>query len=131
MKKVADLNSEISAASQEQANGIEQISKAMNQLDQAIQNNASSSERVAKSAQDLTSQAESLNVQVSSLRQFVNGQSSNQKLAPSKPYQTPTHSESNHKKVVKLDPKKKSEMKATEIFPLDDKEAKIGKAEGF
>ena len=74
VKKVADLNSEISAASQEQANGIEQISKAMNQLDQAIQSNAASSEQVASSSSEMSSQASALADQVKKLRQFVNGQ---------------------------------------------------------
>ena len=73
VKKVADLNSEISAASQEQANGIEQISKAMNHLDQAIQSNASSSESVASSATEMSSQAESLSDLVSQMKQFVGG----------------------------------------------------------
>ncbi|HWU44048.1 MAG TPA: methyl-accepting chemotaxis protein, partial [Bdellovibrio sp.] len=40
VKKVADLNSEISNASSEQSNGIGEINKAMNQLDQVTQTNA-------------------------------------------------------------------------------------------
>jgi methyl-accepting chemotaxis protein len=75
VKKVADLNSEISAASQEQANGIEQISKAMNHLDQAIQSNASSSESVASAATEMSSQAESLSELVTQMKQFVGGSS--------------------------------------------------------
>ncbi|WP_408096214.1 methyl-accepting chemotaxis protein [Peredibacter sp. HCB2-198] len=73
VKKVAGLNSEISAASQEQANGIEQITKAMNHLDAAIQSNASSSEEVASSASEMSSQAECLKEQVVSLKRFVAG----------------------------------------------------------
>ncbi len=75
VKKVADLNAEISAASQEQANGIEQISKAMNHLDSAIQMNANSSQEVAAAASEMASQAECLNDQVGSLIQFVEGSS--------------------------------------------------------
>lgn len=74
VKKVADLNGEISAASIEQANGIEQISKAMNHLDQAIQNNASSAEQVDASADNMKSQAVSLKNVVDSLQTFVHGE---------------------------------------------------------
>ena len=76
VKKVADLNAEISAASQEQANGIEQISKAMNHLDSAIQMNANSSQEVASAATEMTSQAECLNDQVGHLMGFVEGKTS-------------------------------------------------------
>ena len=73
VKKVAELNSEISAASQEQANGIEQISKAMNHLDSAIQKNASSSEEVAASAEEMSSQSVQLVQYVGNLKEFVEG----------------------------------------------------------
>lgn len=77
-KKVSDLNSEIAAASAEQANGIEQISKAMNHLDAAIQSNASSSQQVAGLATEMSSQANSLTNLVDDLRHFIEGK--NQKL---------------------------------------------------
>lgn len=73
VKKVAELNSEISAASQEQANGIEQISKAMNHLDQAIQENAASSEEVASSAEEMSAQAEFLSGLILDMENFVKG----------------------------------------------------------
>lgn len=72
-KKVSDLNAEISAASQEQANGIEQISKAMNHLDQAIQSNASSSSEVASSAKEMSLQSDALTDMVGELKLFVEG----------------------------------------------------------
>lgn len=82
VKKVAELNSEISAASQEQANGIEQISKAMNHLDSAIQRNASSSEEVAASAEEMSSQSVQLVQSVGTLTGFVEGKvASGDKLA--------------------------------------------------
>lgn len=74
VKKVADLNAEISVASKEQANGIEQISKAMNQLDQAIQGNAASSQEVASSAEEMSAQAKTLTQSVNKLRGFINGE---------------------------------------------------------
>ena len=47
VKRVADLNGEIAASSAEQRTGIEQISRAMNQLDEASQNNANSARELA------------------------------------------------------------------------------------
>ena len=83
VKKVAELNSEISAASQEQANGIEQISKAMNHLDQAIQSNAASSEEVASSATEMSSQAETLTGLVLNMQSFVTGREEQRTVAHS------------------------------------------------
>lgn len=57
VKKVADLNTEIATASAEQTAGIQQISKAMNQLDQASQSNAASAEEVAATSSEISSLA--------------------------------------------------------------------------
>ena len=73
-KKVAQLNSEIATASQEQSRGIQQISMAMNNLDQTIQKNAEFSAEVANSAGDLAKQVDSLNQQIYQLKVFVNGE---------------------------------------------------------
>ncbi|MFM6929835.1 MAG: methyl-accepting chemotaxis protein [Bdellovibrio sp.] len=59
VKKVADLNSEIAAASQEQTAGIQQISKAMNQLDQVSQSNAASAEEIAATSGEIGNLSES------------------------------------------------------------------------
>ncbi len=58
--KTADLVEEITAASAEQAQGIAQITEAMNQLDKATQQNASASEELAATAQELNGQASQL-----------------------------------------------------------------------
>ena len=57
IKKVSDLNREISTASQEQATGIEQINKAMSQLDQAGQTNAASAEEIAATSGEISNLA--------------------------------------------------------------------------
>ena len=74
IKKVADLNGEISLASQQQAQGIEQIGKAMNQLDQVTQENASSAEESALSATKLTTQSEALGESLLVLEEIVLGE---------------------------------------------------------
>jgi methyl-accepting chemotaxis protein len=73
IKKVADLNTEISHGSQEQTTGIQQISQAMNQLDQATQGNASSAEEVAASSEEMSSQAKALSDLVVDLQVLVAG----------------------------------------------------------
>ncbi|MBC7740969.1 MAG: chemotaxis protein [Bdellovibrionaceae bacterium] len=55
VKKVAELNNEIAAASQQQSNGLSQISKAMNQLDGVTQGNAATAEQASGQAVNLQS----------------------------------------------------------------------------
>jgi PAS domain S-box-containing protein len=57
IQKTADLVDEITSASEEQAQGIGQISDAVNQLDKAAQQNASGSEQLAATAEELSGQA--------------------------------------------------------------------------
>lgn len=58
--KTSDLVQEISAASTEQAGGINQIGEAMRQLDKVTQQNAAASEEMAATAEELNAQAEQL-----------------------------------------------------------------------
>ncbi len=60
IQKTAELVQEISAASNEQNTGAEQINKAIQQLDQVIQQNASGTEQIASTAEELASQAAQL-----------------------------------------------------------------------
>lgn len=73
VKKVSSLNGEIATASSEQADGIKQISTAMNQLDQSAQSNAGSSEEIAATADELTSQAIQMQKIVEGLADLVLG----------------------------------------------------------
>jgi len=60
IKKAADLIQEISAASGEQSNGADQISKGILQMDSVVQQNAASSEELASTAEELAAQAQLL-----------------------------------------------------------------------
>ncbi|WP_408097152.1 methyl-accepting chemotaxis protein [Peredibacter sp. HCB2-198] len=128
VKKVADLNSEISAASQEQASGIEQISKAMNHLDQAIQSNASSSEEVASSAAEMSSQAECLSELVFDMKKFIEGKTTGVERAVVK-----TQTAQVVKKASKLKGVSNTKKTKDNFFPMDDDDdaLTVGKAEGF
>ncbi len=73
VKKVADLNHEISAASNEQSTGITQVGKAMNQLDQSTQMNAASAEEIAASAEEILQQSQSMQEKVRDLNAVILG----------------------------------------------------------
>ncbi|GJI93987.1 hypothetical protein RugamoR57_07050 [Duganella caerulea] len=60
IKRTSDLVQEITAASEEQATGVDQINSAVGQLSQSTQQNASSSEELAATAEEMSSQAEQL-----------------------------------------------------------------------
>ncbi len=60
IQKTAELVQEITAASNEQNSGAEQINGAIQQLNQVIQQNASASEEMSSTAEELASQAEQL-----------------------------------------------------------------------
>lgn len=71
VKRVTDLVAEISAASQEQSEGVNQINTAVNQMDQVTQQNASSAEESAAASEELSAQAESLTGIVDDLSRLV------------------------------------------------------------
>ncbi|WPU65159.1 methyl-accepting chemotaxis protein [Peredibacter starrii] len=73
VEKVAVLNKEIAAASNEQTIGLGQISKAMNQLDQASQLNAQSTQEIATTAGDIEQRSEEMKEQVQILSREVLG----------------------------------------------------------
>lgn len=73
IKKIAVLNEEISAASNEQSLGIQQISKAMNELDTSTQSNASVAEEVSASAEQMNNQVTNIGKLVTTLQKIVEG----------------------------------------------------------
>jgi methyl-accepting chemotaxis protein len=60
VKRITDIVGEIAAASQEQATGVDQMSKAMTQMDQVTQANAAQTEELSATAQALSGNAEEL-----------------------------------------------------------------------
>src|SRR3546814_140291 len=68
VKRVADIMAEITAASQEQSDGIEQVNQAISQMDQVTQQNAALVEEAAAAAESLQDQARNLEQAVSVLR---------------------------------------------------------------
>lgn len=72
--KVRALVDDVNVGSQEQARGIEQISKAVSQMEQVTQGAASNADQSASSSRELAAQAEALNVIVVELRTLVGHQ---------------------------------------------------------
>jgi hypothetical protein len=72
--KVGQLIDEIAAASQEQAQGIAQINKAVSEMDKVTQQTAASAEESASASEELTAQAEQMKCYVSDLVATIGGQ---------------------------------------------------------
>jgi hypothetical protein len=60
VRRVSDIMSEITAASQEQSTGIQEIGSAINQMDEMTQQNAALVEEAAAAAESLEEQADML-----------------------------------------------------------------------
>jgi len=73
--KVVNLVTEISEASYEQAQGIEQVNSAVSQMDKVTQQNAANAEESASAAEELNGQAETMKESVAQLTILVGSQS--------------------------------------------------------
>ncbi|MHC4886506.1 MAG: methyl-accepting chemotaxis protein [Planctomycetota bacterium] len=71
--KVAGLVAEITAASNEQAQGVDQVNTAVAQMDKVTQQNAANAEESASASEELNAQADQLNSIVNELAAMVSG----------------------------------------------------------
>jgi methyl-accepting chemotaxis protein len=83
-KKVTDIASEIAVASQEQSDGINQISKAVSTMDSITQQNAANAEELASASEELAAQAENLKAIVHELAAEIGGISDDHKTVVKK-----------------------------------------------
>jgi hypothetical protein len=72
--KSGELVGEITAASNEQAQGIEQVNRGVSEIDKVVQQNAESSEELASAAEEMSAQAAQMKSYVEELRSIVGGQ---------------------------------------------------------
>jgi len=79
--KVGGLVGEITAASQEQAQGIDQISKAVAEMDKVVQQNAANAEESAAAAEQMSAQSEEMKSFVNDLFALVSGNGSQNGLS--------------------------------------------------
>jgi methyl-accepting chemotaxis protein/methyl-accepting chemotaxis protein-1 (serine sensor receptor) len=68
VKRVTDIMGEISAASQEQSQGIEQVNQAISQMDEITQQNAALVEQAAAASESMREQAEQLSRAVAAFK---------------------------------------------------------------
>ncbi|MEI7637882.1 MAG: methyl-accepting chemotaxis protein [Syntrophus sp. (in: bacteria)] len=73
--KVGELVGEISAASQEQSQGIEQINKAVAEMDKVTQSTAATAEESASASEEMNAQAEQMKQVAYTLTQIIGGSS--------------------------------------------------------
>ena len=71
--KVSDLVAEIAAASNEQAQGVEQINTAISEMDKVVQNNAATAEESASASEEMSAQALQLKAAVDNLETIISG----------------------------------------------------------
>ncbi|MBT2773306.1 Tar ligand binding domain-containing protein [Halomonas sp. ISL-60] len=89
VRRVTDIMDEISAASQEQSSGIEQVNQAVAQMDEVTQQNAALVQEASSAASSLEEQAARLESVVASFRLVEGGAATHSApLAPAKPQQT-------------------------------------------
>jgi methyl-accepting chemotaxis protein len=133
--KVGGLVDEIAAASQEQAQGIEQVNKAVAEMDRVVQQTAAGAEASASASEEMNGQAEQMKGFVGELLSLVrgSGESGQETVGP---HQTkpsahvilPNASVRDVKRGKDLKPQKPAlalrrgkEIDPEEIIPLDDK----------
>jgi methyl-accepting chemotaxis protein len=87
VKRVADIISEIAAASVEQSQGIDQVNNAVTSMDEVTQQNAALVEEAAAAALSLVDQANSLSEVISVFK--LEGNSSQNKRASGSPMRNP------------------------------------------
>ena len=73
--KVAHIVTEISAASQDQSEGIDQINLAVNEMNEVVQKNTATAEEAASSSEEMAAQAKEMELMSFELSHVVNGSS--------------------------------------------------------
>jgi uncharacterized phage infection (PIP) family protein YhgE len=80
--KIGKLTEEITAASQEQSQGVGQINKAVAEMDKVTQQNAASAEESAAAAEEMSAQAEEMRKFVKELKDLVGGGRNGEAASP-------------------------------------------------
>jgi len=125
--KVGSLVGEIAAASSEQAQGIEQVNIAVNEMDKITQQTAASAEESASASEVMNAQAEQMKELVTEMISIVSGSNDRHgSISSAVTQRTETLEDySGTQKIVppaNLIVTKSQEMKPDQIIPLDDYE---------
>lgn len=71
--KISEITARITLANEEQSVGLNNISKAMNEIDLVTQQNAAASEEISSTSEELTAQSEALHAQIDGLVLMIDG----------------------------------------------------------
>ena len=122
--KVGELVSEIAAASNEQAQGIEQVNNSVAEMDKVTQQNAANAEESASASEELNSQAEQMQAMVDSMVGLVESRKKSS-ASESRSEQSLKHPEvvESARKTTALaaaTPSHANEVRPDQIIPMDD-----------
>jgi methyl-accepting chemotaxis protein len=116
-EKVGGLVYEISTASNEQAEGIEQVNIAISQMDKVTQQNAATAEESASASEEMNAQAVQMKSSVTELVALVGGSSNNNHKALALTGGMQTGNVSHRRYIPKT-----REVKPADIIPMDGDE---------
>ena len=122
-KKVGSLVGEIAAASNEQAQGIDQVNTAVADMDKVTQQNAANAEESASAAEEMNAQAEQMRDYVNDLVTLVGGKAA-QTATHSEPQETRGHGTRRTRvqgaaKALSA-PRPRTKTEAEQAIPLDE-----------
>jgi methyl-accepting chemotaxis protein len=125
--KVGDLVAEIAAASNEQAQGIEQVNKVVVEMDKVVQQNAANAEESASASEEMSAQAEQMKGFVGDLVSLVGGSANGSKKASYREVKakTTTTSRGLPAQAIETDNKevavhKAKEVSSDQVIPMDE-----------
>ncbi|MCP4705266.1 MAG: methyl-accepting chemotaxis protein, partial [candidate division Zixibacteria bacterium] len=110
-----DLMAEVSAASDEQAQGVDQVNTAVGQMDQVTQQNASNAEESSSASEELASQAQEMQRIVGELTLIIHG--TNEKTAQKSSVKTKEQHKNNHSVSNTINKLKTWKNKHNEVAP--------------
>lgn len=119
--KMGELVAEIAAASKEQAQGIEQVNKAVTEMDKVTQRNAANAEESASAGEEMSAQAGQLMEMVNRLMALVGAKMKNinqQPASENRPRQAPPA----RAKKPEIEGKRNAEITPEKLIPLDSED---------
>jgi len=120
--KAGDLVAEISEASKEQSNGIEQVNHAITEMDKVIQQNAANAEESASASEEMNAQSEQLREYVGDLVALINGRKSQTDTvrAHTTMHRVLQKDISRKSKKNKMITNHQKEIRSDQVIPFDD-----------
>ena len=118
--KVTDLVTGIATASEEQAQGVDQVNTAVSQMDRITQQNAASAEESASASEELAAQAEAVKSMVDDLSAMVGGSGTTTKKTVAQPEKTTAVFAGTFDTEVSKSGVTQTPVKTEEFLALDD-----------